>query len=106
MERDNPTVIKPAKMTGKSESIKLKPSLVEFIAGQMSRKKEKSYYEINNNLAYAPGKPMEKQKIDEMIDDTMIDDIKLIRHLSHMDRLAENYTEYVRDKNSNFKNVK
>lgn len=71
----------------------------------MSRKEQKSFYELDTKLTNV-GKPMPKKKIDEMIDDTIIDEIKLIKHLSQMERMADNYTEYVRDKNSNFHNVK
>ena len=41
-----------------------------------------------------------------MIDDTVVDELKIIKHLALMERKADKYEEYVIDKNSNFQNIK
>jgi hypothetical protein len=43
---------------------------------------------------------------DELIDDAVMDDFKVVMHLSEMERMADNFQKFVADKHTHFTNMK
>lgn len=109
VEDNNPTILKfMPKGKNNQQTGLLKASLVNFVTGQLQIKSELPKYAFyEDELIHTKNEEQLKPvDLDEQIDDTVLDEYKVVMHLAEMERQAENFQFFVNNKVQHFTNMK
>ena len=78
----------------------IRASIANFVSNQLQVKSQPAKYAFYNdellNAKAAEEAALVNQ--DELVDDAVLDDYKVMMHLSEMERMADNFQQFVADK--------